>query len=57
MNVLVEFCVGIDYMVYVMVVGVVFVLVVIVKMKEIGFDLLYVYGLIEVYGLVIVCVK
>ena len=51
-----EFREGIDHTVHAMVAGAP-APAVIAKMKEIGFDLLHVYGLTEVYGPATVCAK
>ncbi|AYY56350.1 acyl-CoA synthetase [Burkholderia multivorans] len=48
---------GIDHTVHAMVAGAAPAPAVIAKMKEIGFDLLHVYGLTEVYGPATVCAK
>lgn len=48
---------GIDHKVHAMVAGAAPAPAVIAKMKEIGFDLLHVYGLTEVYGPATVCAK
>ncbi|MBU9610310.1 acyl-CoA synthetase [Burkholderia multivorans] len=48
---------GIDHTVHSMVAGAAPAPAVIAKMKEIGFDLLHVYGLTEVYGPATVCAK
>ncbi|CAI8982850.1 MULTISPECIES: acyl-CoA synthetase [Burkholderia] len=52
-----EFRAGIDHTVHAMVAGAAPAPAVIAKMKEIGFDLLHVYGLTEVYGPATVCAK
>ncbi|QVN21904.1 acyl-CoA synthetase [Burkholderia pyrrocinia] len=52
-----EFREGIDHTVHAMVAGAAPAPAVIAKMKEIGFDLLHVYGLTEVYGPATVCAK
>ncbi|MDN7475519.1 acyl-CoA synthetase [Burkholderia multivorans] len=48
---------GIDHTVHAMVAGAAPAPAVIAKMKEIGFDLMHVYGLTEVYGPATVCAK
>ncbi|WP_175717111.1 acyl-CoA synthetase [Burkholderia anthina] len=52
-----EFREGIEHTVHAMVAGAAPAPAVIAKMKEIGFDLLHVYGLTEVYGPATVCAK
>lgn len=54
-NLFVEDCCDFDYVVEIYIVGVFFVFVIFVKIEEFGFNIIYVYGLIEIYGYVIEC--
>lgn len=47
---------GFDYLIKVMIVGVLFFVIVIVVVEVMGIDVIYIYGLIEIYGFLVVCV-